>query len=84
MTVGDKMSVASSAHMMVWEGIELLPVVNDSQCCKGIVSRQDVLKALQMSQSQPQVGETIDDTITSSLVMTAIIVTKVRKCINME
>ncbi len=70
MTVGNKMSVASSAHMMVWEGIELLPVVNDNQVLQGIVSRQDVLKALQVSQRQPQVGETIDDTITSSLMMT--------------
>lgn len=68
--VNDKMSVASSAHMMVWEGIELLPVVNENQIIKGIISRQDVLKALQMSHRQPQVGETIDDTITSQLVMT--------------
>lgn len=70
MTVGLKTSVASSAHMMVWEGIELLPVVNDGHILQGIISRQDVLKALQMSQRQPQVGETIDDTITSQLVMT--------------
>ncbi|MFD0051055.1 DRTGG domain-containing protein [Actinomycetes bacterium NPDC127524] len=69
MTVGPKTSVASSAHMMVWEGIELLPVVNDSHLLQGIVSRQDVLKALQMSQRQPQAGETIDDTITSQLMM---------------
>ncbi len=70
MTVGNKMSVASSAHMMVWEGIELLPVVNDNHILQGIISRQDVLKALQVSHRQPQVGETIDDTITSSLMMT--------------
>jgi predicted transcriptional regulator len=69
MTVGNKMSVASSAHMMVWEGIELLPVVNDNLVLQGIISRQDVLKALQMNHRQPQVGETIDDTITSQLVM---------------
>ncbi|WP_419881914.1 DRTGG domain-containing protein [Peribacillus sp. B-H-3] len=69
MTVGPKTSVASSAHMMVWEGIELLPVVNDSHLLQGIISRQDVLKALQMSQRQPQAGETIDDTITSQLIM---------------
>ena len=69
MTVGMKTSVASSAHMMVWEGIEQLPVVNDHHVLQGIVTRQDVLKALQMSQRQPQVGETIDDTITSQLVM---------------
>ncbi|WP_210364934.1 CBS domain-containing protein [Bacillus sp. REN3] len=70
MTVSGKTSVASSAHMMVWEGIEVLPVVDDSNRLLGIVSRQDVLKALQMIQRQPQVGETIDDTITSQIVIT--------------
>ncbi|WP_409289758.1 DRTGG domain-containing protein [Peribacillus sp. SCS-37] len=68
LTVGGKTSVASSAHMMVWEGIELLPVVDENQILLGIISRQDVLKALQMIQRQPQVGETIDDVITSQLV----------------
>ncbi|WP_026693664.1 CBS domain-containing protein [Peribacillus kribbensis] len=68
MTVGCKTSVASAAHMMVWEGIELLPVVDENQILQGIISRQDVLKALQMIQRQPQVGETIDDVITSQLV----------------
>lgn len=68
MTVNGKTSVASSAHMMVWEGIEVLPVVDDSQTLLGIISRQDVLKALQMIQRQPQVGETIDDVIASQLV----------------
>ncbi|WP_153123942.1 CBS domain-containing protein [Peribacillus tepidiphilus] len=68
MTVNGKTSVASSAHMMVWEGIEVLPVVDDYQNLQGIISRQDVLKALQMIQRQPQVGETIDDVIASQLV----------------
>src|SRR3954452_2431497 len=67
MTVGVKTSVASSAHMMVWESIEVLPVVDDSSRLVGIISRQDVLKALQMIQRQPQVGETIDDTVTKQL-----------------
>jgi len=70
MTVGGKTSVASSAHMMVWEGIEVLPVVNDNNKLEGIISRQDVLKALQMIQRQPQVGETIDDIVTNQLVLT--------------
>ncbi|GLB58490.1 CBS domain-containing protein [Cytobacillus sp. NCCP-133] len=70
MKVGGKTSVASSSHMMVWEGIELLPVVDDSNKLQGIVSRQDVLKALQMIQRQPQVGETIDDIVTNQLVLT--------------
>lgn len=57
MTVRDKTSVASAAHMMVWEGIEVLPVVDDHNKLIGLISRQDVLKALQMIQRQPQVGK---------------------------
>ncbi|GGI10201.1 DRTGG domain-containing protein [Gottfriedia solisilvae] len=64
-SVNEKMSVAAAARMMVWEGIELLPVVNSSNILLGIISRQDVLEALQQLQRQPQVGETIDDIITS-------------------
>lgn len=65
--VGEKTSVASAAHMMVWEGIELLPVIDNRNLLIGIISRQDVLKALQMSQRQPQVGETIDDVIANQM-----------------
>lgn len=68
MTVNGKMSVASSAHTMVWEGIEMLPVVDNHNNLLGIISRQDVLKALQMVQRQPQVGETLDDVVASQLV----------------
>jgi predicted transcriptional regulator len=64
-TVKGKTSVAFASHIMVWEGIELLPVVDEHNRLQGIISRQDVLKALQMIQRQPQVGETIDDIITS-------------------
>lgn len=69
MTVSGQTSVASSAHMMVWEGIEMLPVVDQNNKLIGIISRQDVLKALQMIQRQPQVGETLDDIVTSQLVL---------------
>ncbi len=62
-----KTSLASVAHMMVWEGIELVPVVNQSYELQGIVSRQDVLKALQQIQRQPQIGETIDDIVSSNI-----------------
>lgn len=67
LTVGPKMSVASVAHMMIWESIEVIPVVKDDLTLIGIVSRQDILKSMQMIQKQPQVGETIDDTIANQL-----------------
>ncbi|WLR53288.1 CBS domain-containing protein [Bacillus tianshenii] len=68
MVVNGKTSVANSAHMMVWEGIEVLPVIDDNYKLLGIISRQDVLKALQMIQRQPQVGETIDDLVTNQFI----------------
>ena len=65
--VQDKTPLASVAHMMVWEGIEVIPVVNDDNVLQGVVSRQDVLKALQHVQRQPQVGDTLQDIITRNL-----------------
>ncbi|WP_209122088.1 CBS domain-containing protein [Alkalihalobacillus sp. BA299] len=64
-TVNERTSVASVAHVMVWEGIEQLPVVDQQRKLIGVISRQDVLKALQMGQRQPHVGETIEDVVTS-------------------
>lgn len=67
-TVSGNTSVASAAHRMVWEGIELLPVVDAQKRLVGIISRQDVLKALQYIQKQPQVGETFGDLITTRFI----------------
>lgn len=67
--VQEKTSVAYVAHMMVWEGIEVVPVVGQTNELKGIISRQDVLKALQQIQRQPQVGETIDDIVSRNLIV---------------
>lgn len=58
-----KTSVASASHRMIWEGIDLLPVVGDNNNLEGVISRQDVLKALQAASRQPQNGETIDDIV---------------------
>ena len=66
-TVTGKTSVASAGHSMIWEGIDLLPVVSDAGLLAGIISRQDVLKALQMAQRQPQQGETIDDIVKNQM-----------------
>jgi predicted transcriptional regulator len=64
-TTSPRVSVASSAHLMVWEGIELLPVVDNYKKLVGVLSRQDVLKALQYIQKQPQTGETFPNLIMS-------------------
>src|SRR5699024_12362818 len=46
---------------------EVIPVVNSTYELEGLVSRQDVLKALNEVQRQPQVGETIHDLSTRGL-----------------
>ncbi|OZM57967.1 hypothetical protein CIB95_06320 [Lottiidibacillus patelloidae] len=66
-TVQENTSLATAAHTMIWDGIELLPVVNQSSKLLGIISRRDVLKALQMIKQQPQVGETFEELIASRI-----------------
>ena len=66
-TVNPKTSVASAGHSMIWEGLDLLPVVGENGLLGGIISRQDVLKAFQMAQRQPQQGEKIDDIVISQM-----------------
>jgi len=61
------MSVASVAHRMIWDGLEVLPVVKDNLQLLGIISRQDVMKAMQLAQRQPQVGNTIEDQVLENL-----------------
>lgn len=62
-TVTMNSTVATCAHIMIWEGIELLPVVTRSQRLVGIVTREDVLRAMQSADRQPQIGHTINDQV---------------------
>ncbi|AQT85819.1 inosine-5'-monophosphate dehydrogenase GuaB [Paenibacillus larvae subsp. larvae] len=63
LTVYPSTSIASAAHTMVWEAIELLPVVDSNRKMLAVISRNDVLKAMQYIQKQPQHGETFEDLI---------------------
>ncbi|WP_265460013.1 DRTGG domain-containing protein [Enterococcus sp. HY326] len=62
------MSVASVSHQMIWDGLEVMPVVEDDLTLSGIVSRQDVMKAMQMVQRQPQIADTISDQIAGEVI----------------
>jgi len=66
LTVNKNTSVAMAAHMMVWEGIELLPVVDEQNHLISVVTRQDIIESLQYRQKQPQVGETFEELITNN------------------
>lgn len=62
-----KTSVASAGHTMVWEGIELLPVIDTDRKMIGVISRKDVMKAMQHMQRQPQNAETFEVQIYSGV-----------------
>lgn len=59
--VSPQNSLASAAHEMVWEGIELLPVIDERRQLLGVIGRQDVIRSLQHMQKQPQITETIQE-----------------------
>lgn len=65
--VKKEMSVASVSHQMIWDGLEVMPVVADDLTLIGIVTRQDIMKAMQLVQRQPQVSDTISDQISGQI-----------------
>ena len=64
LTVKKEDLVGYLARLLVWESIELVPVVDEEKLV-GVVSRQDIIEALQSLQKQPQFGETFDNTVMS-------------------
>ncbi len=60
MTVTLNTPVASAAHRMVSEGIELLPVVDRQRKLVGAINRGEVLRAMQFANRQTHLGETFD------------------------
>lgn len=61
-TLTPKTTVAYAAHIMGWEGIELFPVVKNKRLV-GVITRKDVIKALQYMARQPQAAETLEDLV---------------------
>ncbi len=62
-TVNRQTSVASVSYKMIWEDIEMIPVIEDNYQLVGVISRQDVMKAMQLIQQQPQINNTFEDEI---------------------
>lgn len=61
-------SVASAAHLMVWDGYDLLPIVSNELIFQGIITRADVLQAMQINQRQGQ-SDTFSDCIAAEVVV---------------
>jgi predicted transcriptional regulator len=64
LTVEPKTLLTHLSRLLVWEGFELVPIVENGKLV-GVVSRQDILKAFQQTQRQPHVGETVDNLVMS-------------------
>lgn len=61
-SVTPKTTIAYAAHIMGWDGIKLCPVV-DKKKIVGVLSIEEVIKAMEFALRQPQVSETIEDLI---------------------
>lgn len=66
-TVKTHLSIANVSYKMVWEDIEMIPVVADNLQLLGVVTRQDIMKAMQTVQQQPQNVHTYEDEIVEHL-----------------
>lgn len=55
-------TIAYAAHIMAWEGIKICPVVYKKRLV-GVITRGDVIKAMQVVLRQPQAGQTLEDMI---------------------
>ncbi|GGG26502.1 DRTGG domain-containing protein [Paenibacillus abyssi] len=62
-TIRPNLPVTSAAHTMASEGVDLLPIVDRQRKLLAVVTRQEVLAAMQFANKQPQSGETFDDLI---------------------
>ncbi|WP_106766405.1 DRTGG domain-containing protein [Paenibacillus faecalis] len=58
-----KTSLASAAQIMMWEGIDFLPIVDRNRKLVATVTRKEVLEAMRNASNQPQLGETFDQLI---------------------
>lgn len=56
-------SLASAAQIMMWEGIDFLPIVDRNRKLVGSLTRREVLQSLRDVSNQPQMGETFDHLI---------------------
>ena len=52
--------VAYLSHVMIWEGVEMIPIVSGKKLI-GVITRQDVIKGLKHIRNQPHMGEPFQD-----------------------
>ncbi len=63
-----EMTVASVSQKMIYEGYDMMPVVNSDHTYAGIISKTDLLQSLQKSQEESQILQTFSDDISDHLI----------------
>lgn len=64
-----KTLVTHLSRSLLWEGFELVPIVEEDGRLVGVVSQQDILKAFQQTQKNPIAGETVDNLVMSGFTL---------------
>ncbi|WP_219836003.1 DRTGG domain-containing protein [Paenibacillus sp. R14(2021)] len=64
-TAAPNIPIASAAHTMAAEGIDLLPIVDKNRKLLAAVSRSEALEAMRYAGKQKESGETFDDLISA-------------------
>ncbi|QEK11588.1 CBS domain-containing protein [Crassaminicella thermophila] len=59
-TVSLNTSVAYISHIMIWEGIKMVPVTENKKLI-GVITRKDVIKGLKHIRKQPHMAEPFED-----------------------
>lgn len=62
------MSVASVSHQMIFEDLEMMPVINQDYTLAGIVEKREVIAAMRTNIKAPQGMETLSEQILNSIV----------------
>ena len=58
-----EMTVASTSQKMIFDGYDMMPVVNSDNTYAGIISKSDMLRSMQESSEQSQFSHTMSDDV---------------------
>ncbi len=70
-TAAPNITIASAAHTMTAEGIDMLPIVDRHRKLLGVVTRKEVLDAMRFAGKDPQSGETFEDLMWNGFMLEA-------------
>ena len=61
------MTVASTSQKMIFDGYDMMPVINADNTFAGIISKSDMLRSMQESSEQSQFSHTLSDEVINAV-----------------